>query len=146
MSIWDDPELNSSSDFIKFDTEGTTVIGTVTSVSMHTFDDGSRVPKLTLTTKDGDKTLTAGQAQLKALLKEKRPEAGDTITITYVRSEKRAGGKPLKHFTVDVAKGGATAPAAASTATDTDPMIAALAAKAGVDPALLAQLGAKQVG
>ena len=51
-------------------------------------------------------TVTAGQVRLKALLAEKRPEVGDTLTITHTGIEKRAGGKTLKLWTVEVVRGG----------------------------------------
>ena len=51
--------------------------------------------------------LTAGQAQLKAKLLEARPMPGDRIRVTFDSVEKRGGGKTLKHFTVQLKKGGA---------------------------------------
>ena len=56
---------------------------------------------------------------------------GDTITITMTNVEKRAGGKTLKHFEVEVGKGTAPAPAAAAPAA-ADP--AATLAASGLTP------------
>jgi hypothetical protein len=65
-----------------------------------------------LDTADGEVALTAGQVRLKAELSEKRPEVGDTLTVTMTEVEKRAGGKTLKHFDVTVVNSGTPAPAA----------------------------------
>jgi predicted metal-dependent phosphoesterase TrpH len=106
MSVWDDPELKSNGAFVSFDAVGDKVAGTITAIRRHKFDDGNVVPQILLTTDDGeDKTLTAGQIRLKAALVEKRPEAGDHLTVTLTQIEKRGGGKTLKHFDVKVKKG-----------------------------------------
>jgi len=132
MSIWDDPELHVSDDYVKFETPGDTITGTITALRIHRFDD-KPVPQIVIRTPEGhERTVTGGQARLKALLTEKRPDVGDTITITMTNVEKRAGGKTLKHFEVDIAKGGATvAPVAAPEATP-DP--AATLAASGLTP------------
>jgi hypothetical protein len=106
MSVWDTPELQTNSDYVKFEKEGDTVTGTVVNISAHKWDDGSVSPQILLDTADGQQTVTAGQVRLKALLAEKRPEVGDGLTITMVGVEKRAGGKTLKLWTVDVVRGG----------------------------------------
>ncbi|MFD6770624.1 hypothetical protein ACFWC6_30875 [Micromonospora chalcea] len=116
MSIWDDPEIREGGAFVKFENVGDTVSGTVTAVRSHRFDDGKVAPQILLTTDDGEeRTITAGQVRLKAALAEKRPEAGDHLTVTFTQNEKRAGGKTLKHFEVTVRRAGATAPAAEPT-------------------------------
>lgn len=104
-SIWDDPSIRTGGDYVKFDAPGDNVNGIITYVGIHTFEDGKRAAKLVINTSAGEKTLTAGQIQLAAKLGESRPEVGDHIDITYTRSEKRAGGKTLKHFEVQVTKG-----------------------------------------
>jgi hypothetical protein len=131
MSIWDDPELHVSDDYVKFETPGDTITGTITALRIHRFDD-KPVPQIVIRTPEGhDRTVTGGQARLKALLTEKRPDVGDTITITMTNVEKRAGGKTLKHFEVEVGKGTAPAPAAAAPAA-ADP--AAALAASGLTP------------
>ena len=116
MSVWDDPEMRVASDYASFNEVGDSVSGVVTGVYAHRFDDGKVVPKIMLDTSNGEIALTAGQVRLKAALAEQRPEVGDTLTVKLTEIEKRAGGKTLKHFDVNVAKGaGAPAPAAAST-------------------------------
>jgi hypothetical protein len=114
MSVWDDPEMRIASDYVSFNEIGDTVTGVVTGVFAHRFDDGKVVPKIMLAVGDGEVALTAGQVRLKAELSEKRPEVGDTLTVTMTEVEKRAGGKTLKHFDVSVVKGGKPAPAAAA--------------------------------
>lgn len=126
-SVWDDPELRTGGDFIKFDNVGDTVAGTINAVRAHRFDDGKVAPQILLTTDDGEeKTVTAGQVRLKVALAEQRPEQGDHITITLAQIEKRAGGKTLKHFDVQVRQSG-SAPA---------PQPAPAAAQAPATPAL----------
>jgi hypothetical protein len=106
MSIWDDPDMKVNNDFIKFENPGDTVTGTIVTIRPHRFDDGSVAPQILLQLQDGtEKTLTAGQVRLKALLAQERPEAGERITITYTNEEKRSGGKTLKHFDVTVHRG-----------------------------------------
>ena len=117
MSIWDDPELKINSDYIKFENPGDTASGIIVAIRAHKFDDGNVVPQIILNTADGEKTVTAGQMQLKAMLADKRPNVGDTITITFTEVEKRSGGKTLKKFDVQV--GAQHATAAAATAGDT---------------------------
>lgn len=145
MSVWDDPELRNSGDFIKFDKVGDKVSGTVVAVQRHKFDDGNVVPKLLLVTDDGEeKTLTAGQVRLKAELAEQRPEAGDHIVIELTQEEKRSGGKTLKHFTVEVKRGDGTVPTATKKAEDAPagaPDPALLAALSGLTAEQKAQLG-----
>jgi hypothetical protein len=106
VSIWDDPEVRSGGEFIKFEQVGDKVAGTITAIKKHRFDDGNVVPQIHLTTDGGEeRTLTAGQVQLKAKLAAERPEVGDHITVAYTQQERRAGGKTLKHFDVSVRRG-----------------------------------------
>ena len=104
MSVWDDPEMRTASDYAKFEVIGDYISGVVTGVFAHRFDDGKVVPKIMLDTGDGEVALTAGQVRLKAELSEKRPEVGDMLTVKLIDIEKRAGGKSLKHFDVAVIK------------------------------------------
>ncbi len=123
MSIWDNPEMSTGGEYVKFEKVGDTVTGKITVLGVKRWDDGSISPQLTLQTGDGERTLTAGQVRLKAALVEHRPEEGDTITVTLSDIEKRSGGKTLKHFTVSVDRGStpaASAPAAAAPAGGVD--------------------------
>ena len=123
MSVWDDPELRVSDDYVKFETVGDTVTGRILSLRAHRFDDGKVVPQLLLDTADGERTLTAGQVRLKALLAEKRPEVGDTLAVTLTDIEKRAGGKTLKTFDVTVTRSTGVAPAATPTTVPASPAV-----------------------
>src|SRR5699024_8788516 len=133
-------DLRVGGDFVKFENIGDAVAGVVNTVRAHRFDDGGVAPQLLLTTDDGEeKTVTAGQIRLKAALAEQRPESGDHISIKLSDIEKRAGGKTLKHFDVNVNRGGTStqsptpAPAAkpaeapATESVDTNAAAAALA-------------------
>lgn len=147
-SIWDDPEIKAGGEFVKFENIGDSISGNVTAIRAHRFDDGKVVPQVLLVTDDGEeRTMTAGQVQLKAKLAEQRPEAGDHIKVTLANIEKRAGGKTLKHFDVEVGRGGATAtPAAApqpepAPATPAVDPAAAAAALANLTPEQKAALG-----
>lgn len=111
QSVWDDPDLRVGGEFVKFENVGDTVSGTVNAVRAHRFDDGSVAPQILLTTDDGEeRTVTAGQVRLKAELATQRPEPGDHVVIQFTQEEKRSGGKTLKHFTVQVTRGGARQP------------------------------------
>ena len=114
-SVWDDPEIRTGGDFVKFDNVGDTVTGLITGIKAHRFDGGKVVPQLFLDVSGEERTLTAGQVRLKAELATQRPEVGDTLTVTLSEVEKRAGGKTLKHFDVQVGRGGAPAAAPAAT-------------------------------
>lgn len=114
MSIWDDPSLASGGDYVRFENPGDSVVGDVLNVGLHTWADGKVSAQLTIRTDDGnDVTLTAGQVRLASALREQKPEAGDRIKVVFTEVEKRPGGKTMKHFDVNVAKGGAKGTAAA---------------------------------
>ena len=114
-SVWDDADIRSGGEFVKFDNVGDTVTGRVEAIRIHTFEDGKKVPQIIMTIDGEERTMTAGQVRLKAALAEQRPEVGDTLTVALTEVEKRAGGKTLKHFDVSVTRAGAT-PAASVTA------------------------------
>jgi len=143
MSIWDDPQLATGGDFVKFEDVGDTVSGTVTAVRAHQFDDGKIVPQILLTDDSGeDRTLTAGQIRLKVALAEQRPEAGDHLKITLTGVEKRPGGKTLKLFDVAVTRGGAAPQAApAAPATPAAPAADVAAALSNLTPEMRKALG-----
>ena len=114
MSIWDDPDLRVGGDYVRFENVGDTVTGTVVAIRAQRWDDGKVDPQILMTVNGEEKTVTAGQIRLKTELSLQKPEAGDLLTITLTDIEKRAGGKTLKHFAVDVVRGGGTAAPAAS--------------------------------
>lgn len=122
-------DVPTSDGFAKWETPGDTVTGRITVKDVGLDLNGNKVPQLIVDTADGQVTVTASQAQLKAKLLELKPGVGDTITITYDGNEKREGGKTLKRFTVTV--GGAGGPAVP-------------AGLEGIDPETLAKLQALQ--
>jgi hypothetical protein len=127
MSIWDDPELRQSGNYVEFVNVGDSITGRIDAIRKQTFTDANgtkTVPQLLLTTDDGEeKTVTCGQIRLKTALTDERPEVGDRIRIVLTEIEKRGGGKTLKHFEVAVARGGGApaAPAAPAAATADPP-------------------------
>lgn len=140
LSIWDDADLKTNDDYVKFDAVGDTVTGKILSIKKHTFDDGKAVPQLLLDVDGEEKTLTAGQIRLKAELAEKRPGVGDVLTVTLSDIEKRSGGKTLKHFTVIIGGAAAASPAPVATSPAIDAQAAA-AAIANLTPEQKAALG-----
>lgn len=113
MSIWDDPELQTSDNFFKFENVGDTLQGRIDVIRRQRWEDGTMCPQLILTDGNGEEvTLTAGQIRLKAELVKQRPEVGDEIWIRLSNIERRTGGKTLKHFDVRIRRGQG-APAAA---------------------------------
>lgn len=134
-NIWDEPDLKTGGEFIKFDAVGETASGVITSIRVHRWDDGKVDPQIYLTTDDGEeRTLTAGQVRLKAALTEARPNIGDHLKVTLTQIEKRAGGKTLKHFEVAVTPAGqapVSSPAPAPVQDTQTPDPAALAAALG---------------
>jgi hypothetical protein len=126
MSIWDEPEMQNNTEYVKFENVGDTVTGVVIGVGVKRWDDGTMCPQIILDCEGTERIVTAGQVRLKAALAEKRPEAGDTIAITFSQVEKRSGGKTLKHFDVNVSKGDAPAAAPAAPATHSREQIEAM--------------------
>ena len=114
LDVWADPDFAIGGDYITFANVGDTVTGKVIAVRKHIWDDGSVSPQILLDVDGQEKTVTAGQVRLKAALAEKRPQPGQHLTITLTEIEKRAGGKTLKHFDVQVGVPVAAAAPAAS--------------------------------
>ena len=145
-SVWDDPDLRVGGDFVKFDAAGDSISGRIDTIRTHRFDNGKVAPQLLLTTDDGDeRTVTAGQIQLKVALAEKRPEPGDHIAITMTGIEKRAGGKTLKLFSVAVTPAGQKpAPAATPAVAPAAPAAEAPAVDSGALAAAVSALSPEQ--
>lgn len=119
MSIWDDKDVASTGDYVRFEAVGDGVEGVVTNLERHTFTDDETgekrvTPKLTIACTDGtERILTAGQVRLRLKLVELRPEVGDYLKVTMTELEKR-GKKTLKHFDVVYRQGDGTTPAPAA--------------------------------
>lgn len=106
MGFWDDPDLRAGGEYKKFDNVGDTVTGQIVNIKKHVFDDGKVAPQLLLALQDGtETTVSAGQIRLKIKLNELQPTPGDWIKITLTNVEKRAMGKTLKDFDVQVKPG-----------------------------------------
>lgn len=102
LDVWADPDFAIGGSYVSFNEVGDTVTGKVLAVRKHVWDDGSVSPQILLDCDGEERTVTAGQVRLKAALAEKRPQPGQHVTITLTEIEKRAGGKTLKHFDVQV--------------------------------------------
>ncbi len=108
--FWDDPEVQSNSDFINFEQGGvgTSVEGVIRVLRKGADFNDKPCPELVVGTVDGDKTVTAGQANLKRQLSELKPKQGDRIKITYTGDEKATKGT-MKVFEVILNGGGSAA-------------------------------------
>jgi len=111
---------------------GTNITGRVLSIGIHTWDDGKPCPQFVLEVDGEEVGLTVSQIGLKRLMAEQRPEVGDTISVTLTSVEPRPGGKTLKHYDLQVTRGG-TQPA---------PKAAPAAAPAEAKPELTAEQAA----
>ncbi len=112
MSIYDQLPKGA---FAKFTTIGDKVVGDVTGVAIGEDFNGKPCPQLTIVEDDGNEVIvTAGQANLKAQIIEKRVEVGDRISIRLDSEVPRTKGS-LKVFEVKVTKGGAKGTVAANT-------------------------------
>ena len=100
MSDIDWDQFSSGGTFIKFDTKGVTVTGTITAMRVGTnYNQDGSVIILDLDTADGLRSVSCGQANLRAQITALRPSVGDDITITYTKDEKAALGTK-KIFTI----------------------------------------------
>ena len=114
MSIYDELPA-AGGDFVKWENPGDTIAGDLIDVRVGTSLQGDQVPEWVIRTDDGaDRVVTCSQAQLRSKAFELRPDKGDRIRVTFTKSEKRDGGKTLKHFDVVVNTGGAKGTVAAS--------------------------------
>lgn len=114
MIDYDDPDIQVGGNWIKWETVGDNVVGTITAYAKkkRSKDDGSEVvnPIFHITKDDGSEvSMEAGQVGLKQALVGARPQIGDRVRITYTGNQKIAG-KPsqMKLFTVEVSKAPAT--------------------------------------
>lgn len=103
-NFWDEYK-GGAGDRWKPEQEGDAIAGEIVRIRTVTFDDGARVPSLTIRTDNGDEVdVLAGQAQLRAKLADLAPERGDRIAIKFTGVEPRGGGKTLKLFDVGCKK------------------------------------------
>lgn len=115
--IYDDPEIVTASNFVKFENVGDKVVGDVLAVTRG--QDFNGKPAVVLIVRDDsgeEKAVTCGQAQLRVKISDPvngRPRAGDRIAIVFTKTEKVDKGT-LKHFDVQVKRGGAVGVTAAA--------------------------------
>lgn len=106
MSInWDNFKRPESGDFPERwrpETAGDTITGKITSMRVATMPDGNTYPSIALDVNGVQREVLASQSMLLQRLASLQPKIGDTITIAFTQIEKLAGGKTLKHFTVEV--------------------------------------------
>jgi hypothetical protein len=105
---FDFKKYSGGGDFVKFDEIGDAVVGTIKEIREGRDYNGNPCPELVLeVSEDGDeKTVTAGQALLKAALAEAAPQVGNKIRITYTgNSQGKPGRNPAKEFKVEVKPG-----------------------------------------
>ncbi len=107
MPVFDYDSYTGNSDYISWDQPGDQAIGTVKEIREGTDFNGNPCPELILeVNEDGDEqTLTAGQAMLKRLLAENRPQVGQKIRITYTGDERTERGGTMKVFTLETKEG-----------------------------------------
>lgn len=122
---WAGITAGGGGDYLKWETVGQSVIGTITAKRAGTDFNGHPCPQMDINTDDGETvTLNAGQAQLKALILDANPQVGDRIAITFSGEEKVEKGMK-KVFDVAVKAGDGTTPAPSAPAVE-KPSAAAL--------------------
>lgn len=98
---WDDM---ATSGFMKFEAIGDSISGTIVKVYPGTDFNGNPCPVMDLVTEDGERTLSCGQANLKAQIVALKPKAGETIKVTFDHEEKAALGM-RKVFVIEHSSG-----------------------------------------
>lgn len=106
MSInWDTFKRPESGDFPERwrpETAGDSISGKIVAMRVATMPDGNTYPSITLDCNGVQREILASQSMLLQRLAAMQPKIGDNITIVFTQIEKLAGGKTLKHFTVEV--------------------------------------------
>ena len=96
-----------SGDYVRFENPGDQVVGTIK--ELREGADFNKIPCVEAVlevNKDGDEqTLTAGQAMLRRLFDEQRPQVGQKIRVTYTGDETTPKGSTMKVFTLEVKEG-----------------------------------------
>jgi hypothetical protein len=103
MSFWDDPSVKPDiTSYMKFESVGDTVSGTIAQLRKRTFNAGTadeRICPEIIFVDDDTPSLTAGQVLLQQALFELRPGVGDHLTVTLAAIDKKAT-KTLKRWQV----------------------------------------------
>ena len=96
---WDSMD---SSPYVKWDTIGDTISGTITDISVGQDFNGNPCPVLGITTTEGEgRILSCGQANLKQQMIALKPNVMQTITVTFSSEEKATKGM-RKVFTIEL--------------------------------------------
>lgn len=101
--FWDDPDVQQTSEWMKFDSIGDGVEGTISKMGKRTWPDGNIGIELVFSEPDAP-AVTANQVLLKQALFALKPEVGDHLAILLGAIEKRPGGKTLKRFKVGITR------------------------------------------
>lgn len=107
MSFWDDPDVQVSSEYMKFEKVGDQITGTITRLGKRTWPDGNVGVEI-MFAEDGVPSVTANQVLLKRALFALKPLAGDHVDITLITIQPLAGGKTLKKFAVHLKRADGT--------------------------------------
>ena len=104
--FYDDPDLSVvSGDWIKWETPGQTLVGTITERSKGTDFNGNPCAVFSVETADGDTVaLSAAQYQIKKEAAAEKWAVGDRIGIEFVREERMDNGNKVKVFEIETAK------------------------------------------
>lgn len=111
---WDDFEPTSDGQFVRFDTPGQTIVGTIVRRESGTNFDGDPVPQLVLDTDDGTQIVTGSTVNLRQQMLAHRDDLipGARIRLTYTGVGVAKPGKAApKLFTLEVKAGDPPAPA-----------------------------------
>lgn len=90
-----DPFKGGSGDFVKFETIGDEVVGTIVAIRKHTFDkDKGEVPLLDIEPKAGGDavTLSIDKVDLRFKMADLEPQVGDLIAVKFTGTEKTPNG------------------------------------------------------
>lgn len=106
-SFWDDPTVKASltrSAFMRFPNVGDKVTGTVSSIDLYTWPDGS--PAIEIKFVENDVlTVRASQILLMGHLHDLQPKVGDVLTIELIGID-GSDGKTLKKWRVERVRDG----------------------------------------
>lgn len=97
------PHRGGSGDFVKFETIGDSVTGTIVAIREHTFDAAKgAVPLIDIAPRAGGEvvTLSVDKVDLKYKLAELEPQVGDDLRVRYADTERTPNGTK-KVFTID---------------------------------------------
>lgn len=102
-------EITPASNWAKFEKPGDKIKGVIRGRSHGKDFNGGPCAVFSIDTGQEEEVgLSASQHELKVKVSVLRPGIGDTIAVTYLRTEKIEGGKELKRFRVVLKRAGST--------------------------------------